>query len=173
MGNEKKSCAQRAITDKGGFSYIMWCILIVCLVIIMAFILSYVIAIGVTTSQKNVAEQVLDGYINQNSIRIHDNIKQGEDYTEAIMTEEYVEKLIRDTALTTISPGQYASVIDAQNYRYTISNLKIEFVKDKSANILLTYTLRVPLEFNGQNAIWVTIPMKITSQLDAHFDTEQ
>lgn len=173
MQNNTRSCTS-VFRDKRGFSNIMWCILIVCLAIIMAFVLSYTLAVNIANSQKEVAEQVLNTYIDQNAIRIYKEVKQGDDYTDEVFTEEYVAMLVETSGLTDFGDGVYASMIDDTNYRYTVKKINLDFEEENSntAKVVLTYTLTVPLEFNGDDPIWVDVPLKVTSHFEAHFGSE-
>lgn len=168
MQNNKRCTS--VLTDKRGFSNIMWCILIVCLAIIMAFVLSFVLAVNIANSEKEVVEQVLDTFIDQNAIRIYSEVKQGTDYTEEALTEEYIAMLVETAGLTEISDGTFASMIDETSYRFTIRDINLDFYIANRAKVVLTYTMTVPLEFNGDEPMWVDVPLSITSYFNAVFD---
>lgn len=174
QSKNKSMSVKQAITDKSGFSKIQWCILLVVLALIMAFILSYVVAVNIAQSQQNIATQALDAFIEDNAIRIYSEVKQNSDYTEELLEDEYLKKLIETNGLVAQGTDKYACLsADGRNTKYVITKPEMDFEEDYSAKVILTYTISVPLEFNGRPAIWVDIPITITSRFMPKYEAEK
>ena len=171
---ENSMSVKKSITDKSGFSKIQWCILLVVLALIMAFILSYVVAINIAQSQKKIATQALDAFIEDNAIRIYSEVKQNSDYTEELLEDEFLKKLVETNGLEVYGTDKYAcKSADGRNTQYVITKPEMDFEEDYSAKVIIEYTISVPLEFNGRPAIWVDIPITVTSRFMPKYEAEE
>ena len=74
--------------------YITPCVLIIIFVMIFSIIFTYSASISKVNLMRENTKVVLDSFVTQNSTEIYNSIKQGNDYTEAIDTEEFRTSLI-------------------------------------------------------------------------------
>ena len=171
---ENSMSVKKSITDKSGFSKIQWCILLVVLALIMAFILSYVVAVNIAQSQKKIATQALDAFVEDNAIRIYSEVKQNSDYTEELLEDEFLKKLVETNGLEAYGTDKYVcKSADGRNTQYVITKPEMDFEEDYSAKVIIEYIISVPLEFNGRPAIWVDIPITVTSRFMPKYEAEE
>ena len=74
--------------------YIVPCVFILIFAMIFAMIFTYSASISKVNLMRENTKVVLDSFLTQNSTEIYNSIKQGNDYTEAIDTEEFRTSLI-------------------------------------------------------------------------------
>ena len=159
---------KRLLQNKRGEMYIRACIYVMILCLVFVLMFNYILTIIVAKEQRQSAEQILDQYTQLNSIEIHNSIKMQHDKTESLDPDAYVAALCQFQNLTDNGSG-YASENAEGGTRYIVSDVTLAFQIDLTTKIYASYTLSVPLNVFG-TAVWIDIPVKIASGLDAKFD---
>ncbi len=148
--------------NKKAEGYIFPCVMIVILCMIFSLLIYFVCTVSMIRATKENAEAVFDSYITENAIDIYNSIKQGNDYTEAIDNAEYVEELCR--FCTFVRRGRFLYNYDDEgNVKFYITVPVITFVRENSLKVQLSYTMYVPIRFNGVRVQTAVIPVVIQS----------
>lgn len=168
-GNTQPRKIRHVLAGKQGFSHIQWTILIIILCIIMAFVLSYILSISTAAAQKGSAKHVLDQYIEQNAIDIYSQVKVNDDYTAGLLVSRYIDDLIQACGLEEVDGKLQLKAADG-NVVYALTKPQMFFEEDYTPKVRVSYTMFVPLEFNGTKVVWVDIPISITSRFLPKFE---
>ncbi len=158
----------RPLQNKDGKMYIQAVVYIIILMMVFLLLLTFTLAVSVASSQQKSAEQILDQYIQLNSIMIYSEVKEHSDKTAEMLQSLYVEKLVEQQDLT-LQDGIYCSLNEDGDPRYKVSNIELDFEVDYTAKAVLKYNLSVPMSFMG-TVIWPDIPVSITSRFNPKFD---
>lgn len=111
---------------------------------------------------------VLDSFVTQNSTEIYNSIKQGNDYTEVIDTEEFRTSLISFCTLE-IEDGKLYSIDGDGKELYHITEPVLGFREANELELVVNYTISVPLYFAGIEFPAANIPIEVTSILTEKF----
>ncbi len=148
--------------NKKAEGYIFPCVMIVILCMIFSLLIFFVCTISMIRTTKENAEMVFDSYVTENAIDIYNSIKQGNDYTEAIDNAEYVEELSK--ICTFVRRGRFLYNYDSDGaVKFYITQPVITFVREHSLKIQVSYTMYVPIRFNGVRVQTAVIPVVIKS----------
>lgn len=135
-------------------------------------ILSVIIFFTNTVSLVRITEEnskiVLDSYIMRNSVIIYNSIKQGNDYTEVLNENMYIEDLCKFCTLDRNGNVLYNFSEDG-SLKYTMTNPILSFKKDNTLKVQLTYTLNVPVLFDGRVLWYAHIPITVVSSFNEKF----
>lgn len=148
--------------NKRGEGYIFPCVMIVILCMIMSVLIYFLCTASMIRSMKHNSEVVFDSYITKNAIEIYDSVKQGNDYTESIDSTEYVTDLCRFCTLEKRSILLYNYDSNGK-VKFYMTTPRISFVESKTLKIRVSYTMYVPIYFNGTRITTAIIPIEIKS----------
>ncbi len=148
--------------NKKAEGYIFPCVMIVILCMIFSLLIYFVCTVSMIRTTKENAEMVFDSYITENAIDIYNSIKQGNDYTDAIDNAEYVEELSK--ICTFVRRGRFLYNYDSNGVvQFYITQPVIRFVREQSLKIQVSYTMYVPIRFNGIQVQTAIVPITIQS----------
>lgn len=156
------------IKSKRGEGYIFPCVLILVICMIFSVFLFFYSAASMVRITKENTETVFDSYIMKNSIEIYNSIKQGNDYTEALDRNVYIDDLCRFCSLE--KGGYYLYAYDNDGkLKYRITSPTITFREENTMKIQLRYTLYLPIWFNSRIVRYAVIPVTVNSALSEKF----
>mgnify|MGYP000980186695 CR=1 FL=1 len=156
------------LKNKRGEGYIFPCLMIVVVCMILSILIFFASSVSVVRITEKNSKIVLDSYVMQNSIQIYNSIKQGNDYTEALDRNDYIVALCDFCNLAKIGSYLYAYNDDGSlKYRMTLPI--ITFWEENSLKIQLSYTLYVPIWFDGRITQYAVIPVTVQSSFKEKF----
>lgn len=135
---------------------------------IFAMIFTYSASISKVNLMRENTKVVLDSFLTQNSTEIYNSIKQGNDYTEVIDTEEFRTSLISFCTLEIENEMLYSYDADGKEL-YHITEPTLSFREENELELVVNYTISIPLWFAGHQFPAVTVPVEITSILTKKF----
>ena len=158
----------KMIRNKRGEGYVFPCVMIVMVCMLMAVFIFFATTASMIRITKENSETVLDSYIMKNSIEIYNSIKQGNDYTEAIDQNVYIDDLC---SFCTLVKGSYFLYHYDANGRTQNMMTKptITFRQENTLKIRLNYTLYVPVWFEGKIVRYAVVPVTVDSSLSEKF----
>lgn len=148
--------------------YITPCVLIIIFVMIFSIIFSYSASISKVNLMRENTKVVLDSFVTQNSTEIYNSIKQGNDYTEAIDAEEFRTSLISFCTLEIENGMLYSYDADGKEL-YRITEPVLSFRNENELELVVTYTISIPMWFAGTQFASANIPIEVTSILTEKF----
>lgn len=148
--------------------YITPCVLIIIFVMIFSIIFTYSASISKVNIMRENTKVVLDSFVTQNSTEIYNSIKQGNDYTEAIDTEEFRTSLISFCTLEIENGMLYSYDADGKEL-YRITEPILSFRNENELELVVTYTISIPMWFAGTEFASANIPIEVTSILTEKF----
>lgn len=131
-------------------------------------IFTYAASISKVNLIRENTKVILDSFVTQNSTEIYNSIKQGNDYTEVIDTEEFRTSLISFCTLETDNGLLYSIDADGQEL-FHITEPTISFREANELELVVNYTLTIPMYFAGKEFPAVNIPIEVTSVLTEKF----
>lgn len=111
---------------------------------------------------------VLDSFVTTNSTVIYDSIKQGNNFTEAVRPEDFRTALMDFCTLDEDGEAMYSNDSDG-NEKYSITALQMSYREENELEIVVTYTLSVPVRFAGKTVTTAHIPIETVSALTEKF----
>ncbi len=158
----------KTLKSKRGEGYIFPCLMIVVVCMILSILIFFATTVSVVRITEKNTKIVLDSYVMKNSVQIYNSIKQGNDYTEALDQNEYIDALCDFCSLVKIGSSLYAYNEDGSlKYRMTLP--VISFREENSLKIQLAYTLYVPIWFDGKIARYAIVPITVHSSFSEKF----
>lgn len=151
-----------------GEGYIVPCVFILIFAMIFAMIFTYSASISKVNLMRENTKVVLDSFLTQNSTEIYNSIKQGNDYTEAIDTEEFLTSLISFCTLEIENGMLYSYDADGKEL-YHITEPILSFREVNELELVVNYTISIPLWFAGHQFPSANIPIEVTSILTEKF----
>ena len=148
--------------------YITPCVLIIIFVMIFSIIFTYSASISKVNLMRENTKVVLDSFVTQNSTEIYNSIKQGNDYTEVIDTEEFRTSLISFCTLEIENGMLYSYDADGKEL-YRITEPVLSFRNENELELVVTYTISIPMWFAGTEFASANIPIEVTSILTEKF----
>ena len=148
--------------------YITPCVLIIIFVMIFSIIFTYSASISKVNLMRENTKVVLDSFVTQNSTEIYNSIKQGNDYTEAIDAEEFRTSLISFCTLEIENGMLYSYDADGKEL-YRITEPVLSFRNENELELVVTYTISIPMWFAGTEFASANIPIEVTSILTEKF----
>ena len=148
--------------------YITPCVLIIIFVMIFSIIFTYSASISKVNLMRENTKVVLDSFVTQNSTEIYNSIKQGNDYTEVIATEEFRTSLISFCTLEIENGMLYSYDADGKEL-YRITEPILTFRNENELELVVTYTISIPMWFAGTEFASANIPIEVTSILTEKF----
>lgn len=156
------------LKNKKGEGYVSICVLILVIVMIFSGIFVYASVVSIVDMSRENCKVVLDSYVAQNATKIYHSIKQGNNYTESISTEDFIDSLTDFCTLDQTSTMLYSYDSDG-NLIYLMSKPQMSFRQENKLEIVVHYTISVPIYFAGQNIDVANIPIEIVSVLSEKF----
>ena len=154
--------------NRKGEVYILPCVLILVVCMILSVFVSFALSVNVIRMSKRNTRVVLDSFVMQNSILIYDSIKNGNDFTEYLDEDEYIDALCEFCTLD--KRGEYLYAYDNDgNENYRISVPEIGYNYDNTLKIYTSYTIFVPVYFAGVRVETVEVPLTIDSEFSDKF----
>ena len=148
--------------------YITPCVLIIIFVMIFSIIFTYSASISKVNLMRDNTKVVLDSFVTQNSTEIYNSIKQGNDYTEAIDAEEFRTSLISFCTLEIENGMLYSYDADGKEL-YRITEPVLSFRNENELELVVNYTISIPMWFAGTQFASANIPIEVTSILTEKF----
>lgn len=131
-------------------------------------IFTYAASISKVNLIRENTKVVLDSFLTQNSTEIYNSIKQGNDYTEVIDTEEFRTSLISFCTLEIEDGMLYSYDADGKEL-YHITEPVLSFREANELEFVVNYTISIPLWFAGRQFPSANIPIEVTSILTEKF----
>lgn len=156
------------LKSKKGESYVPVCVLILVIVMIFSGIFVYASAVSVIDTSRENSKVVLDSFVTQNATRIYDSIKQGNDYTESVNAEEFTDALCDFCTLDETASELY-SYDSEGNLTYSLTKPILSFRQENQLEIVVRYTISIPIIFAGQKIDTANVPVEIVSVLSEKF----
>ena len=158
----------KVILNRNGDGYIFPCVMIVVLSMILSAVIFYANTVSLVRITKENSKIVLDSFVIKNSILIYNSIKQGDDNTEVLDENLYLENLCEYCTLYNFGNMLYAYNDDGSvKYKMTIPT--ITFREDNTLKIQLNYTIYVPIQFDNNILGYAAIPMNVISSFSEKF----
>ena len=148
--------------------YIVPCVFILIFAMIFSVIFTYSASISKVEMMRENTKVVLDSFVTQNSTEIYNSIKQGNDYTEVIDTEEFRTSLISFCTLEIEGEKLYSYDADGQEL-FHITEPTLTFREANELELVVNYTITIPMYFAGNEFPAVNIPIEVTSVLTEKF----
>lgn len=148
--------------------YIVPCVFVLIFAMIFAMIFTYSASISKVEIMRENTKVVLDSFVTQNSTEIYNSIKQGNDYTEVIDADEFRNELISFCTLETENGMLYSIDADGQEL-FHITEPTLSFREENELELVVNYTLSIPMWFAGNEIPAVNIPLEVTSVLTEKF----
>lgn len=149
-----------------GEVYVWVCVFVLCVVTVFSVIFTYASVITTVRLQKTNTEVVFDSFVANNSILIFNNIKQGKNATEGLNTAPFYTTLKHFCTLDESGEMYYAMDVDGTE-KYRMTKPHMDFLEDETLELVLTFTMFVPIRFGGVTVTTATIPVRITSVLQS------
>lgn len=156
------------LKNRKGEGYIVPCVFILIFAMIFAMIFTYSASIAKVNLMRENTKVVLDSFVTQNSTEIYNSIKQGNDYTEVIDTEEFRTSLISFCTLEIENGMLYSYDADGKEL-YHITEPVLSFREVNELELVVNYTISIPLWFAGHQFPSANIPIEVTSILTEKF----
>ena len=158
----------KRLKNKRGDGYIFPCVMIVIVCMMLAVFVFFAGAVNTVNITKENSKIVLDSYVMKNSIEIYDSIKQGNDYTDALDRNVYIDSLCSFCSLA--NKGYYLYAYDENGkVKYRMTRPTILFREENTLKIELQYTLYLPVWFNGKIVRYAVIPVTVDSSFTEKF----
>lgn len=154
--------------NKRGDGYVFPCVMIIVLCMIFSVLMFlYSTASWIRITKEN-TETVMDSYIMKNSIEIYNSIKQGNDYTETLDANVYIDDLCEYCTL--VKGSSYLYHYDSNGrLQYRMSRPVITFRQENTLKIQIDYTLYVTVYFNNRAVRNAVVPVTVVSALSERF----
>lgn len=156
------------LKNQKGEGYIVPCVFILIFAMIFAMIFTYSASISKVNLMRENTKVVLDSFLTQNSTEIYNSIKQGNDYTEVIDAEEFRTSLISFCTLEIENGMLYSYDADGKEL-YHITEPVLSFREANELELVVNYTISIPLWFAGHQFPSANIPIEVTSILTEKF----
>ena len=154
-----------------GEVYVLICVFLLCIVTVFSVIFTYASAITTVRLQKTNTEVVFDSFVANNSILIFHNIKQGKNATEGLNTAPFYTALKHFCTLDE-NGGMYYAVDTDGTEKYHMTVPQIGYLETDTLELVVTFTMYVPIRFGGQAVTTATIPVRLSSVLQSKIQPE-
>lgn len=148
--------------------YVTTCVFAVIFVSIFSIIFTYASAVSKVELMRENTKVVLDSFVTQNATEIYNSIKQGNDYTESIDTEEFRTALISFCTLESDDGKLYSINADGKE-KFHITEPELRFREANELELVVTYTVSLPMWFAGKQFTAASVPIEVTSTLTEKF----
>lgn len=156
------------LKNKRAEGYILPCVMIVIVCMLLSVFVVFFNSVNVVRMTERNSKTVLESYVMKNSILIYNSIKQGNDETSSLDTTDYIDTLCEFCTLEKIGNKLY-SMDTNRRVKYYISIPQVGFTRDNHLKLYVSYTVYVPIYFNGRIVSTAVIPMTVKTNLDEKF----
>lgn len=158
----------KCLINKRGDGYVFPCVMILVISMILSVFIFFAGAVNMVRITKENCKVVLDSFVMKNSIKIYNSIKQGNDYTEALDADVYIDDLCKFCTLVKGSSYLYHYDSDGR-FQYRMSRPVITFRQENTLKIQISYTLYVTVYFNNRPVTNAVVPVTVVSSLSEKF----
>lgn len=158
-----KNKRKAVLSNKGGFSYILTCIIIIFAMLLIFAGLQYRYIYHVASEQQKYVQLQLDSYVTSQSINYFDALKQGEPYENYIDKTQLVDGAYNLLGFPRIITLEYREVISGKEV-YTMSRPEIYALTGGSVGLYVKYTLTIPFEMFGRKIADIRVPVEAVSR---------
>lgn len=158
----------KVLKSNKGDGYVTTCVFAVIFVSLFSVIFTYASAVSKVDMMRENTKVVLDSFVTQNATQIYNSIKQGNDYTESIDTEEFRTALISFCTLESDDGKLYSFNADGKE-KFHITEPELRFREANELELVVTYTVSLPMWFAGKQFTAVSVPIEVTSTLTEKF----
>lgn len=156
------------LKSKKGDGYVTTCVFAVIFVSIFSIIFTYASAVSKVELMRENTKVVLDSFVAQNATEIYNSIKQGNDYTESVDTEAFRTALISFCTLESDNGKLYSINADGKE-KFHITEPELRFREANELELVVTYTVSLPMWFAGKQFTAASVPIEVTSTLTEKF----
>lgn len=154
----------KRLKNKNGFSYILTCVVIICIALFISSVMQYGYIYHVVREQQESVQLKLDGYVTKQSIAYYDALKQGEPYERYIDRVQLVNDAYPMLGFPQNTVLEYRETKD-EELVYTMSRPEIDAIDGESVGLNVMYELTVPFELLGRKISDIHVPVEIVSKL--------
>ena len=158
----------KLLKSKKGDGYVTTCVFAVIFVSLFSIIFTYASAFSKIELMRENTKVVLDSFVTQNATQIYNSIKQGNDYTESVDTEEFCTALISFCTLESEDGKLYSIDADGKE-KFHITEPELRFREANELELVVTYTVSIPMWFAGKQFTAASVPIEVTSTLTEKF----
>lgn len=158
----------KLLKSKKGDGYVTTCVFAVIFVSLFSIIFTYASAFSKIELMRENTKVVLDSFVTQNATQIYNSIKQGNDYTESVDTEEFRTALISFCTLESDNGKLYSINADGKE-KFHITEPELRFREANELELVVTYTVSLPMWFAGKQFTAASVPIEVTSTLTEKF----
>lgn len=150
-------------------TYIKTAVIVLITAMILSLVLTYASIMTIVQTTKSNTERVLDSFVIENSIFIFDSIKKGNDFTNAISTEDFINGFSADCTLD--NDGSYFYNIDGNGrYIYKLTIPQTTFTVNNTLNLTCRLDILIPIHFAGKQVSEIRIPVTVKSSYNLKYD---
>lgn len=155
---------RKTLSNKQGFSYVLTCVVIICIALFIAAVMQYGYIYHVAQEQQEYVQLQLDGYVTSQSIAYYDALKQGEPYENYIDKAQLVSGAYTLLGFPQIITLEYRVPVDSKVI-YTMSRPEIYALTGGSVGLYVKYDLTIPFELFGRKLADIRVPVEMVSKL--------
>ncbi len=156
------------LKNKRAEGYITTCVMVLIVCMLLSVFVTFFSSVNVVRMMERNSKTVLENYVMKNSIIIYNSIKQGNDVTSSLDTADYIDTLCEFCTFEKIGNMLYSFDAD-RRVKYYISKPQVGFTQNNHLKLYVSYTLYVPIYFNGTKVSTAIIPMTVKLNLDEKF----
>ena len=160
----KGGSMRKTLSNKQGFSYVLTCVVIICIALFIFSVMQYGYIYHVVREQQEYVQLQLDSYITKQSIAYYDALKQGEPYEQYIDRAQLVSGAYTLLGFPQIITLEYRVPVD-NKVVYTMSRPKIYALTGGSVGLYVQYELTVPFELFGRKLADIRVPVEMVSRM--------
>jgi len=150
-------------------TYIKTAVIVLITAMILSLVLTYASIMTIVQTTKSNTETVLDSFVTQNFIYIFDSIKNGNNYTDTISSDEFVDEFA--TNCTFDNNGNYFYNIDGNGrYIYRLTIPQTTFTVSNTLNLTCCLDVLIPVNFAGKQVSEIRIPITVKSSYNLKYD---
>lgn len=152
------------LKSKDGFSYVLTCVVIICIALFIFSVMQYGYIYHVAREQQESVQLKLDCYVTKQSIEYYDALKQGESYEDYIDKAKLVSGAYTLLGFPQIITLEYRVPVD-NKVVYTMSRPKIYALTNGSVGLYVQYELTIPFELFGRKIADIRVPVEMVSRM--------
>ena len=152
------------LRNSRGSSYFTPVVVILIIAMILSVVLFYATTKSTIETTRDNTKRVLDSYVMKNSIDIYNNIKQGNDFMEAIENSFYISSVFEELSLD-YGSGYLYCVDGNGDIVYRMTNPTVTYKVDNTLKLKASYDLQMPVWFAENIIYWFTVPITVSSSL--------
>ena len=151
------------MNSKSGKGYITPCLIMLCIFMLLAAVISFAGAVQMTRLSQKSAKICLDSFVAENAREIFDSVKNGDNILDALDTDSYTARLIAFSSLERHGDLLY-NKDDNGKAIFWISTPELDYTVSGKLMIYASYTAYIPLYFCGIQVDTAAIPLRVESK---------